>query len=355
LAEFEVGYPIKLGPDGDRTQEALYKGAVSEVAKIYDHLNELARNAGFAKSGYISAAVNNRAQLPLSADLGAITLLRDTHTLVIFDGYGWKSLTVQAVPKAAPSKHGQARLGATASLDSAGPSSLSVVTTEMLNVYKTDTSKDYPPGAVILWASDTPPEGWALCDGQNGTPDLRGRFVKAASLANQSEVAGSNTKEIEAADVTSHYHEFILNGSLPEHTHTLEQLTDTASTSHGHDATVTIAPGASGSHSHNTSYTPPVQYAYGTGPRYGKYLWEIRESGASGNHTHIAQGPTSFSTVSAAHTHDVASSVTYARDRVYTATIETGNPSYAGVPTQVNVEPPYIVMAYIMKVRGTNG
>lgn len=36
-----------------------------------------------------------------------------------------------------------------------------------------------PRGAILIWAgqkSDIPP-GWALCDGTNGTPDLRGRFV----------------------------------------------------------------------------------------------------------------------------------------------------------------------------------
>jgi hypothetical protein len=36
-----------------------------------------------------------------------------------------------------------------------------------------------PPGAILMW-SGAPTKlspGWALCDGQNGTPDLRGRFI----------------------------------------------------------------------------------------------------------------------------------------------------------------------------------
>ena len=35
----------------------------------------------------------------------------------------------------------------------------------------------FPSGMIIAWNSVTPPSGWALCDGNNGTPDLRGRFI----------------------------------------------------------------------------------------------------------------------------------------------------------------------------------
>lgn len=36
-----------------------------------------------------------------------------------------------------------------------------------------------PPGGIIMWsgAVNQIPTGWALCDGTNNTPDLRGRFV----------------------------------------------------------------------------------------------------------------------------------------------------------------------------------
>ncbi len=36
-----------------------------------------------------------------------------------------------------------------------------------------------PPGGIIMWSGDPAkiPEGWVLCDGKNGTPDLRDRFV----------------------------------------------------------------------------------------------------------------------------------------------------------------------------------
>lgn len=36
-----------------------------------------------------------------------------------------------------------------------------------------------PKGGIIIWSglANNIPNGWALCDGMNGTPDLRGRFV----------------------------------------------------------------------------------------------------------------------------------------------------------------------------------
>ena len=39
-----------------------------------------------------------------------------------------------------------------------------------------------PAGVIALWhgLASAIPAGWALCDGQNGTPDLRGRFVVGA-------------------------------------------------------------------------------------------------------------------------------------------------------------------------------
>jgi microcystin-dependent protein len=37
-------------------------------------------------------------------------------------------------------------------------------------------------GGIVMWSGNIAniPEGWALCDGANGTPDLRNRFVVGA-------------------------------------------------------------------------------------------------------------------------------------------------------------------------------
>ena len=40
------------------------------------------------------------------------------------------------------------------------------------------TSLQIPPGSIVAWSKkDAIPDGWAVCNGENGTPDLRGRFL----------------------------------------------------------------------------------------------------------------------------------------------------------------------------------
>ena len=45
-----------------------------------------------------------------------------------------------------------------------------------------DTSGFIPKGGIIMWSGATTaiPQGWALCDGTNGTPNLRDRFIVGA-------------------------------------------------------------------------------------------------------------------------------------------------------------------------------
>lgn len=39
-----------------------------------------------------------------------------------------------------------------------------------------------PVGYIEMFAGDNVPEGWATCDGTNGTPDLRARFMYSKSI-----------------------------------------------------------------------------------------------------------------------------------------------------------------------------
>ena len=59
-----------------------------------------------------------------------------------------------------------------------------------------------PAGTIALWsgAASAVPTGWALCDGQNGTPDLRGRFVVGAGGEAYAvgDTGGAATEELSA-------------------------------------------------------------------------------------------------------------------------------------------------------------
>ncbi len=48
-------------------------------------------------------------------------------------------------------------------------------TTNILNTYGDNMLM--PSGSICIWLSKNIPNGWLLCDGTNGTPDLRGRYV----------------------------------------------------------------------------------------------------------------------------------------------------------------------------------
>ena len=43
-----------------------------------------------------------------------------------------------------------------------------------------DTKDKTPVGVIVMWSGSEIPTGWALCDGTNGTPDLRNRFIVGA-------------------------------------------------------------------------------------------------------------------------------------------------------------------------------
>lgn len=64
-----------------------------------------------------------------------------------------------------------------------------------------------PTGVVVMWAGTEVPTGWAICDGNNGTPDLRDKFVLSAGPQNAAGSTGGNkTIQLTEAQLPAHKH-----------------------------------------------------------------------------------------------------------------------------------------------------
>jgi microcystin-dependent protein len=111
-----------------------------------------------------------------------------------------------------------------------------------------------PAGVVCMWSGllANLPAGWALCDGQNGAPDLRDRFVKGWSAgAAPGTTGGSAAHQHTYSEVPNHTHPVAIDD--PGHTHV--ETTNSATTG-----------GLSGWAARDTSTNTPVATGYSTQP-----------------------------------------------------------------------------------------
>jgi microcystin-dependent protein len=77
----------------------------------------------------------------------------------------------------------------------------------------------FPVGGIIMWSGSLAsiPSGWALCNGSNGTPDLRNRFVVGAGSTYAVDATGGSADAI----VVSHTHTATSVVTDPGHDHLL--------------------------------------------------------------------------------------------------------------------------------------
>ena len=123
-----------------------------------------------------------------------------------------------------------------------------------------------PTGAIVMWsgATDQIPAGWALCDGQNGTPDLRDRFIVGAGSGYAVGATGgdavSNISHTHAGFI--HDHGISNDGS---HTHTYSGTTGSDSdhtTVDGSNDTDTVSE-AGHHHSFSGTTSSATSHAHG--------------------------------------------------------------------------------------------
>ena len=89
-----------------------------------------------------------------------------------------------------------------------------------------------PVGAIIMWSGtlSSIPTDWQLCDGTNGTPDLRGRFIMSVSSGENPGATGGASTHTHTGSTSSSSHSIWIDdnsggtdywGAPNYHTHTI--------------------------------------------------------------------------------------------------------------------------------------
>jgi hypothetical protein len=180
-----------------------------------------------------------------------------------------------------------------------------------------------PTGMIIMWGGliSNIPAGWQLCDGTNGTPDLRDRFiVGAGNNYNVGDAGGLATNTLITAQLPSHNHAFTIASNT------------NAGGSHTHVATSTSTVTDPG-HRHTESVSASTSYIYN----------------GTNSVTIASSTPTNTGTSSTGVTVATSTAITLAPDHTHAISI-TGNTNATGTGSSVENRPPYYALCYLQKV-----
>lgn len=199
-----------------------------------------------------------------------------------------------------------------------------------------------PSGVILLWSGSIAsiPSGWALCNGSNGTPDLRNRFVVGAgSTYSVGNTGGADSVTLTSAQIPSHTHTVTTTGSTSSsgaHTHTFSGTTGNMSANATHTHNISD-PG----HTHTLTY--PIINAQGATAG--------NEAGAntSSATTNSSKTGITINSTSVEHTHTYSGTTVSNGAHTHTLTL-TSTAANTGGGTSHENRPPYYALAYIMRL-----
>ena len=188
-------------------------------------------------------------------------------------------------------------------------------------------------GMIMMYTGSTAPSGWAICNGQNGTPDLRDRFIVGAGSA----YAINNTGGSKDATLVSHSH------TINNHVHGFSANTGGQSTTHNHGFS------GSGSQSHGHSFTGVYGNDHNDSQRRAVVM---RNDRSTGYFTAAGGSGVQNSTVTISISGNTGNN---SSDHHHFVSGTSGDPSDRGTNTQgssaTNANlPPYYALMFIMKL-----
>jgi microcystin-dependent protein len=227
-----------------------------------------------------------------------------------------------------------------------------------------------PSGLIAVWSGSVAsiPAGWVLCNGANGTPDLRDRFVVGAGTTYAVDATGgANTVTLATTEIPGHTHTVSgTTASDGSHTHNVSGNTSntgahthnvSGNTSNTGDHAHNGSTSNTGAHQHNFTtfnYISPAGFNNGTGggntaasnnqitASAGAHSHNFTTANA-GAHSHTLSGTADSA---GAHSHTISGTTDSAG--AHTHTFSTTSGSTGGGSAHEN-RPPFYALAYIMK------
>jgi hypothetical protein len=218
-----------------------------------------------------------------------------------------------------------------------------------------------PVGGIIMWSGALTAigvgalAGWGLCDGTNGTPNLKNRFVMGAGdvntgVLNPNSVATSNSSG-------NHTHTIggtaLTTANLPSHTHPVSLTTGNESNSHTHPVDIDGSTNTTGSHTHTVTAARNTGGANQAPSGTGNFDSSANiGSSSAGSHSHTVNVSGNTGARSTTHTHSVSGNTGAAGSgTTHTHTIDTtGAHTHTINGTALRDAIPYYAIAFIMRL-----
>ncbi len=203
-----------------------------------------------------------------------------------------------------------------------------------------------PAGCILMWHGliANIPSGFVICDGANGTPDLRSKFVKGAAAATEAGDTGGSATHTHA-DHAALTHAGTAVADHASHTHTYTDIV-----SHTHPVTDPQHTHIQNAHNHViTSQTATTgsatSYEHGT---LDASSAEAEATEVTANATAVNQNASTGITIGNP-VGSVATGTTAGPSATLTHGVTQPNQHAAQSHETVNSEPPYFTVIFIMK------
>ena len=120
--------------------------------------------------------------------------------------------------------------------------------------------ESFVTGMIILWsgAADAIPTGFVLCDGNNSTPNLSGRFVVGYDASNSdydvNDTGGAESVTLSTSQLPSHSHSFTVNNEYADLFHPKQGMIARGENKSGTESFSTNSTGSGSAHENRPPY-----------------------------------------------------------------------------------------------------